>query len=78
MIIAGDFNSNSLNAISQMEEFMNSRNFIQLVKKATCDTGSCIDHIYISEELQQFSWALEVNNCFYSDHKLLVLKLNSQ
>ena len=78
MIIVGDFNSNSLNAILQMEGFMKSRNFIQLVKKATCDTGSCLDHIYISEGLQQFNWALEVNNCFYSDHKLLVLKLNSQ
>ena len=66
-VILGDFNENLLpyTSSSRLLQFMSSKGFSQLVKVATTDSGSMLDHIYYN---QPCAGVVEVIDTYYSDH----------
>ena len=39
--------------------------FKQMVKKSTTDSGTLIDHVYVSQEM---TVTTDVTDCYYTDH----------
>ena len=73
-VILGDFNENLLpyTSSSRLLQFMSSKGFSQLVKVATTDSGSMLDHIYYN---QPCAGVVEVIDTYYSDHDACFLSL---
>ena len=44
-----------------------------MIQKATCDTGSLLDHIYINNALQNLEFFIEQSAAYYSDHDIVSL-----
>ena len=70
--IIGDVNIDYSNS-SKLIKFMEKKGFEQMIKKATCDTGSLIDHIYISKSLQELEIFIDQSAAYYSDHDIVTL-----
>ena len=47
--------------------------FKQVVTKPTCDSGTLIDHVYVSTSLQVDT---DVSDFYYSDHDLVLCAFN--
>ena len=47
--------------------------FKQVVTKPTCDSGTLIDHVYVSTSLKVDT---DVSDCYYSDHDLVLCAFN--
>ena len=70
--ILGDFNidyerDNNLNG------FMKSKGFSQLIKNPTCETGHIIDHLYVNKYLLDISSFSRQFSVHYSDHDIITL-----
>ena len=65
--VLGDFNDNILcDTCSQIERFVASRGFNQLVKHATTDRATLIDHVYFNKQCNDM--LVQVRDVYYSDH----------
>ena len=77
--VMGDINEN-LGAlrIRPFQKKMNSFGFEQLIKNATCDTGSTLDHIYVNEAMKLKGITTETEAAYYSDHDIITLNIPKQ
>ena len=67
-IVLGDMNDDILcNIGSQLERFMLSHGYTQLVKNATTDKATLIDHVYFNN-MQCDDVLVQVCDVYYSDH----------
>ena len=78
-IVGGDFNvcvfKNPNNLVTHM---LKGTGFSQIVKTATHINGGVLDHIYIKQNGNKFSWDIEDFPKYYSDHDSLGLTLWSR
>ena len=51
-----------------------SQAFKQMVSKLTHDSGTIIDHVYVSQTINTMQ--TDVTNCYYSDHDFILCTLN--
>ena len=66
-LVLGDVNDNILcDTGSQVERFMTSHGFNQLVKHATTDRATLIDHVYFNKQCNDV--LVQVRDVYYSDH----------
>ena len=70
-MIFGDFNQNILNCSSSVKSFMETNGFQQIVKKATTDTGTLIDHVYC----RGMDVTVTIIPTYYSYHQALELSV---
>ena len=66
-LVVGDVNDDILgHNDSQVERFMLSRGYTQLVKHATTDRATLIDRVYFSKRCDDV--IVQVRDVYYSDH----------
>jgi hypothetical protein len=70
--IIGDVNMN-FSQDCKLNTFLERKGFQQLIKKATCETGSLIDHIYANEGLRALDISTEQCSAYYSDHDIITI-----
>ena len=73
-IICGDFNVDLLkcNKNNQLLQEMTKYGFTQIVKAATTDYTSLLDHIYVNKGINATA---TVSDCYYSDHDIIQVNL---
>ena len=72
--IVGDFNENALITSNMCCCAMfRSQAFKQMVSKLTCDSGTIIDHVYVSQAINTMQ--TDVTDCSYSDHDLILCNI---
>ena len=72
--IVGDFNEDVLLSSNRICCLMfASHRFKQIVTKATCDSGTLIDHVYVSCRPRIVT---DVMDCYYSDHDFVLCSIN--
>ena len=76
-VILDDFNIN-FNKASILKDFFHSKDFAQLIKFPTHYSGSLIDQIYISQELQQEQVVTKQFATYYTDHDILSVWIKKQ
>ena len=47
-----------------------SQAFKQMVSKPTCDSGTIIEHVYVSQTINTMQ--KDVTDCYYSDHDFIL------
>ena len=52
-----------------------SQGFKQMVNKPTNDSGTIIDHVYISQTLHTMQ--TDITDCYYSDHDCILCCITS-
>ena len=57
----------------KLNKFLQGKGFSQLIKEATFDTGSLIDHIYANEDLKKLSITTEQCSAYFTDHDIISL-----
>ena len=74
--IVGDF-SEDVSITSNMCccTMFRSQGFKQMVNKATHDSGTIIDHVYMSQTLHIMQ--TDVTDCYYSDHSCILCWITS-
>ena len=69
--IVGDFNEDvSVTSNTCCCAMLRSQAFKQMVSKPTHDSGTIIDHIYVSQTINTMQ--TDVTNCYYSDHDFIL------
>ena len=64
--IVGDFNEDiSMTCKRHCCSMLKLIGFKQMVKKPTTDSGTLIDHVYVSQEM---TVTTDVTDCYYTDH----------
>ena len=64
--IVGDFNEDiSMTCKMHCSSMLTLIGFKQMVKKPTTDSGTLIDHVYVSQEM---TVTTDVTDCYYTDH----------
>ena len=64
--IVGDFNEDiSMTGKGHCCYLLTLKGFKQMVKKPTTDSGTLIDHVYVSQEM---TVTTDVTHCYYTDH----------
>ena len=64
--IVGDFNEDiSMTCQRHCSSMLTLIGFKQMVKKPTTDSGTLIDHVYISQDM---TVTTDVTDCYYTDH----------
>ena len=64
--IVGDFNEDiSVTCKRHYCSMLTLNGFKQIVKKPTTDSGTLIDHVYVS---QKITVRTDVTDCYYTDH----------
>ena len=78
----GDFNEDLCEYATPSAEtlrllnFMSANGYSQLVNTATTDRGTLIDHVYCSHELDNVLAVIEVSDCYYSDHDIMLCSIS--
>ena len=73
-IIMGDMNWHwSPQSKHPMKSYLQSKGFRQVVKTSTHDLGNCLDHIYISKEVELMNPTLETHANYFTDHDTVSL-----
>ena len=68
-IVLGDFNDDLLKyAHSRVETVMSSHGYTQLIRHATTDRGTLIDHVYFNKQCKDVHVCVQVRDVYYSDH----------
>ena len=70
--IMGDMNWNYYHS-TKMKKYMLDKDFKQLIKKATFDEGTLIDHIYVNHTLAKKNITAETEAAWYTDHDIISL-----
>ena len=65
-VVMGDFNDDVCDSGCQIEQFMLSQGYTQLVMQSTTDRATLIDHIYLHNQYNDV--VLQVRDVYYSDH----------
>ena len=69
--IVGDFNEDvSITSNTHCCTMFRSQGFKQMVDKPTHDSGTIIDHLYMSQTLNTMQ--IDVTDCYYSDHDCIL------
>ena len=69
--IVGDFNENiSITSNTCCCAMFTSQAFKQMVSKLTHDSGTIIDHVYVSQTINTMQ--TDVADCYYSDHDFIL------
>ena len=72
--VVGDINEDILlTSEKQCCSMFCAEGFKQVVTKPTCDSGTLIDHVYVSTSLKVDT---DVSDCYYSDHDLVLCVFN--
>ena len=75
MCIIGDFNEDvSKMANTYCCSLLQQHGLKQVVTKPTWDSGTVIDHIYITPDIQAVT---DVSDCYYSDHDYVLCGISS-
>ena len=72
-IIVGDFNEDICQSKSKILSYFTSRGFQQKIDAPTRDSGSLLDHTYVSPEVNVISSS--VHDTYYSDHDFVSVKI---
>ena len=74
--IVGDFNEDvSITSNMHCCTMFRSQGFKQMVNKPTHDSGTIIDHVYMSQTLHTMQ--TDVTDCYYSDHDCILCWITS-
>ena len=73
ILVVGDFNQDLLKRESTFEDFMRTKGFRQIVKSATTESGTLIDHVYV-KGLDNIT--VSVKPTYYSYHEALKVQLS--
>ena len=77
LLIIGDFNFCFLaNKTNQTKQFLEIRDFTQIINEPTHIEGHLLDQAYIKDDCNAIRWRAEVQSKYYSDHKGLALIIN--
>ena len=77
--VIGDVNENLMKLKrANFAMMMSQKGFTQMIKEATCETGSLIDHLYINKALKAQNVTTDTNAAYYSDHDILSLYIPKQ
>ena len=69
--IVGDFNEDvSITSNTHCCAMLRSQAFKQMVSKPTHDSGTIIDHVYVSQTINTMQ--TDVADCYYSDHDFIL------
>ena len=69
--VVGDFNEDvSITSNTHCCAMFTSQGFKQMVSKPTHDSGTIIDHVYISQTINTMQ--TDVADCYYNDHDLIL------
>ena len=69
--IVGDFNEDvSITSNTHRCTMLRLQGFQQMISKPTHDSGTIIDHVYVSHTLNTIQ--TDVTNCYYSDHDCIL------
>ena len=69
--IVGDFNEDvSITSNMHCSTMLRLQGFKQMVNKPTHDSGTIIDHVYMSQTLNTMQ--MDVTDCYYSDHDCIL------
>ena len=69
--IVGDFNEDvSITSITHCCATLRLQAFKQMVSKPTHDSGTIIDHVYVSQTVNTMQ--TDVTDCYYSDHDFIL------
>ena len=69
--IVGDFNEDvSITSNTHCCAMFRSQAFKQMVSKLTHDSGTIIDHIYVSQAIN--TTQTDITGCYYSDHDFIL------
>ena len=72
--VVGDINEDILlTSVKQCCSMFCAKGFKQVVTKPTRDSGTLIDHVYVSTSLKVDT---DVSDCYYSDHNLVLCAFN--
>ena len=75
MCILGDFNEDILmGKETYCHTKLESMGFKQMVDKPTCDSGTFIDHVYVTNSMKIVMDVTE--NCYYSGHDYVLCMLD--
>ena len=75
MCIIGDFNEDlSKMAYTYCCLLLQQHGLKQIITKPTYDSGTIIDHIYITPDIQAVP---DVSDCYYSDHDYVLCGLST-
>ena len=72
-IIVGDFNEDICQSKSNISSYFTSKGFQQKTDAPTRDSGSLLDHTYVSPEVNVIS--ISVHDTYYSDHDFVSVKI---
>ena len=72
-IIVGDFNEDICQSKSKISSYFTSKGFQQKTDEPTRDSGSLLDHTYVSPEVNVIS--ISVHDTYYSDHDFVSVKI---
>ena len=74
MCVLGDFNEDILmGKETHCYTKLQSMGFKQMVNKPTHDSGTIIDHVYVTNSLKIVT---DVTDCYYSDHDYVLCMLD--
>ena len=74
--IVGDFNEDvSITSNMHCCTMCRSQGLKQMVNKPTNDSGTMIDHVYMSQTLHTMQ--TDVKDCYYSDHDCILCWITS-
>ena len=74
MCVLGDFNGDILmGKETHCHTKLESMGFKQMVDKPTCDSGTIIDHVYVTKSIKI---VMDVSDCYYSDHDYVLYMLD--
>ena len=78
--VIGDINQDitQYKKSSFARKMITTRGFHQMIDKPTCDTGSLIDHIYVSDAMEDQGVSTEIDAAYYSDHDIISLNILKQ
>ena len=72
--IVGDFNEDiSITCKRHCCSMLTLNGFKQMVKKPTTDSGTLIDHVYVS---QKMTVTTDVTDCYYTDHDYVLCAIS--
>ena len=72
--IVGDFNEDvSITSNTHCCAMFRSQAFKQMVSKLTHDSGTIIEHVYVSQIINTIQ--RDVADCYYSDHDFILCKI---
>ena len=72
--IVGDINEDiTLTSDKQCCSTLKVHEFTQMVTKPTCDSGTLLDHVYVTSKV---AITTDVNDCYYSDHDYVLYSIH--